>query len=225
MRSVASRFAPHQELAEHLLQATLGEPMDAAHDVGHLLRVWGNAERLMAEEGGDRPVLTAATLLHDCVHVPKDSPLRSSASRMAAEKAAHVLDSLNWTAGDVEKVRHAIEAHSFSAGIVPTTLEAKILQDADRLDAIGHIGIARCFHVSGQMNRPICDPFDPGADRRALDDRAFAMDHFQTKLLTLSGSFQTATGRRLARVRHDKVQDFLNGLLEEILPDAVTVSQ
>ena len=218
MRSVAARFAPHQKLAEHLLAVGMDAAVDGAHDIGHLLRVWGTVERIMAEEGGDRAILTAATLLHDCVHVSKASPERSSASRLAAERAAVLLQDLKWVERDIEAVRHAIEAHSFSAGVTPLTLEAQILQDADRLDAIGYIGIARCFHVSGQMNRAICDPFDPGAEHRSLDDQAFAVDHFQTKLLTLSGSFQTATGQRLARARHDKLQGFLEGLLEEVLP-------
>lgn len=225
MTSFSHRFGADQELAAHLLDVSDSASMDGAHDIGHLLRVWGNVERIMAEEGGDGTILMAATLLHDCVDVSKASPQRSSASRLAARKASCLLREVNWAAEDIERVAHAIQSHSFSAGIAPLTLEAKILQDADRLDAIGHIGIARCFHVSGQMNRPIYDTLDPGAESRAFDDRAFAIDHFQTKLLTLNESFQTETGRRLAQARHDTVQGFLKGLLEEVLPDMTSMLQ
>ena len=116
-------------------------------------------------------------------------------------------------------VAHAIEAHSFSANVVPTTLEAKILQDADRLDAIGHIGIARCFYVSGRLGRAIYDPENPDASNRELDDAKYAVDHFYTKLLKLAGSFRTETGSKLGAERHKTTRDFLNGLLTEVSPN------
>src|SRR5690606_8932965 len=108
-----------------------------AHDLAHILRVFRNAMRIQAVEGGDARVLTAAVLLHDCVAVEKSSPLRARASTLAAEKASGVLAALGWDESEIGAVGHAIAAHSFSAGIAPETLEAKILQDADRLDAIG----------------------------------------------------------------------------------------
>lgn len=212
----AALFAPHEDIAEPLLAAISDVTDDASHDLSHIMRVWRNVQRLMAQEGGDSAVLTAATLLHDCVDVPKDSPLRASASRMAARKAAQILHPLGWSDAEIAPVAHAIEAHSFSANVPPVTLEAKILQDADRLDAIGHIGIARCFHVSGRMNRALYDPEDPAATDRPLDDMIYAADHFSTKLLRLAGSFQTATGQQLGQERHRTVKAFLDGLFAEI---------
>lgn len=123
---------------------------------------------------------------------------------------------IGWSQSDIAAVAHAIEAHSFSANVKPITLEAKILQDADRLDAIGHIGIARCFYVSGRMSRAIYDPNDPKATNRPLDDNQFAIDHFYTKLLRLAGSFQTDTGRQLSVKRHEIMKNFVDGLLNEI---------
>ncbi|WP_321966010.1 HD domain-containing protein [Burkholderia cepacia] len=179
-------------------------------------RVWKNAAAIQAKEGGDAEVLFAATLLHDCVAVEKDSPLRAQASRLSAQKARQVLKSLDWPDAKIDAVAHAVEAHSFSACVAPTTLEAKVLQDADRLDAIGMVGVARCFYVAGRMGSALYDPADPHASERELDDTRFAIDHFRTKLLRLSTGFQTATGTRMAIVRRDRLQRFLDEFADEI---------
>lgn len=217
--NIAQYFSPHEDTAVKLLPHALGATDDASHDASHLLRVWRNVQIISEKEGGDSAILMAATLLHDCVDMPKDSPLRSSGSRMASEKAFATLTILGWQQDKADMVAHAIEAHSFSAGVEPKTLEARILQDADRLDAIGHIGIARCFYVSGRLGRAIYDPEDPSGSRRDLDDLNFAIDHFKTKLLRLSGSFQTQTGNVLAAKRHKTVKNFMDGLLEEVSID------
>ncbi|VBB16724.1 hypothetical protein,putative hydrolase,Predicted HD superfamily hydrolase,HD domain [Burkholderia stabilis] len=189
---------------------------DGSHDTSHLQRVWKNAAAIQAEEGGDAEVLFAATLLHDCVPVEKNSPLRAQASRLSAERARRVLKSLDWPDAKIDAVAHAVEAHSFSAGVAPTTLEARTLQDADRLDAIGMLGVARCFYVAGRMGSALYDPVDPHASERALDDTRFAIDHFHTKLLKLASGFQTATGARLAKIRHDRLRRFLDEFADEI---------
>lgn len=212
----ATFFEPFQDLASLLLPHTRACRDDAAHDLSHLLRVWQNVCAIRNREGGDPQILVAATLLHDCVEVEKNSPFRSSASRLAAARAREVLTEKGWGEERVAAVAHVIEAHSFSAGITPQSLEAKILQDADRLDALGMIGVARLFHVSGRLGSRLYDPFDPQARQRPLDDQQFAIDHFQTKLLHLAKGFQTATGAQLASIRHARVQRFLEALLEEI---------
>lgn len=204
-REMAPLLLPHVDAGD-----------DGSHDTSHLDRVWANARSIMAEEGGDAELLAAAVLLHDSVRVEKSSPQRPHASRLAAARAREVLAGLGWPPARIEAAAHAIAAHSFSAGIVPQTLEARILQDADRLEAIGAIGIARCFYTAGRMGSALYDPADPGARGRALDDRAFAIDHFRAKLLTLEGGFQTATGRRLARERTQLTTDFLAAFEAEI---------
>ncbi|MFC0337632.1 uncharacterized protein SAMN05421848_1578 [Kushneria avicenniae] len=208
-------FFPHQALADTLL-ACLPDAFDGAHDLAHLERVWRNVQCIAAEEGGDRALLLAATVLHDGVHVAKNDPRRAQASQLAADQAREILSTTGWESPRIEAVAHAIEAHSFSAGITPQTLEARILQDADRLDSLGALGVARCFYTAGQMGGALYDPFDPQADGRALDDQRFTLDHFQTKLLTLKEGFQTATGRRLAAQRHARLLAFRDALLEEI---------
>lgn len=211
----AGAFAPFEDLANALLGSAFSSD-DGAHDLAHLLRVFRNAMRIHAAEGGDGPILAAAVLLHDCVSVEKNSPLRSQASRLAADKARLLLVELGWDETEIEAVAHAIAAHSFSAGITPETIEAKILQDADRLDAIGMVGAARCFYIAGRMGSSLYDPFDPQAEHRPLDDKSFAIDHFPAKLFKLADGFQTETGRIIARERHQRLETILELFLDEI---------
>ena len=210
-----STFGPYAALAACLLPF-LHDWKDGSHDLGHLLRVWSNIRLIQAEEGGDLEVLAAACLLHDCVAVEKNSARRNQASRLSAERAAQLLAELNWPTARINAVSHAIEAHSFSARIPPATLEARIIQDADRLDAIGALGVARCFYTAGRMRSALYDVADPHGLRRLHDDSRYAMDHFQTKLLRLASSFETETGQRLARARHERMERFLTEMANEI---------
>lgn len=212
---VANAFSPHEALAERLI-AHATDSDDGSHDIAHILRVFRNAMRIHGAEGGDGAVLAAAVLLHDCVSVEKNSPLRAQASRLAAEKASTILMRLGWDEEKVEAVAHAILTHSFSANIAPETIEAKILQDADRLDAIGMVGAARCFYIAGRMGSGLYDLADPLAENRALDDKRFAIDHFPAKLFKLADGFQTAAGRALAGERHARLKTVLDLFLDEI---------
>jgi len=112
----AAAFSPHEDLAASLL-ADATESDDGSHDIAHVLRVFRNAMRIAEVEGGNGRILTAAVLLHDCVAIEKNSPLRSQASRLAADKAGEILAGLHWDATDIAAVGHAIAAHSFSANI------------------------------------------------------------------------------------------------------------
>ncbi|NWD24927.1 HD domain-containing protein [Pseudomonas yamanorum] len=209
-------FTPLTDLAATLLPHALEPSEDGAHDLSHLQRVWHNVRSIQTEEGGELEVLLAAVLLHDCVAVEKNSPLRSKASKLAADKAGEILQGLGWQPETIAAVTHAIETHSFSAGLTPLTLEAKIVQDADRLDSLGMIGVARTFYIAGRMGSGLYDPADPTARHREYDDKRFCLDHFQTKLLHLADGFQTPTGQRLARVRHERLKGFMDLFIEEI---------
>ena len=204
-------FQPYEELAATLLPHAVQHD-DGAHDAAHLQRVWKNATAIQALEGGDPEILVAAVLLHDCVAVEKDSPQRALASWLAAEKASRLLAKQDWPQPRIAAGAHAIESHSYSGGIQPESLEAKILQDADRLDSMGFVGVARCFYTAGRMGSALYNP-DPS---HTLDDRRYALDHFYTKLLKLSGSFQTATGQRLAAERDVRLRQFLENFRAEI---------
>ena len=212
---LADPFAPFQDLACSLLAALDGES-DGAHDHAHLLRVWRNAQQIQAEEGGDLEIVAASVLLHDCVSVPKNSPDRSRASHLAAIRARVILESLRWAPARIDTVAGAIRTHSYSAGLEPETLEGRILQDADRLDAIGYMGIARSIYTAGRLNSRLYDASDPQGAQRELEDSRYALDHFPSKLLLLADGFRTNAGRRLARARHEVLRQFYGGIMAEI---------
>lgn len=190
---------------------------DGAHDLGHLDRVWRSCRLIaMDEPGADADVLAAAAYFHDAVNLPKDSPDRAQASRLSADLAVRELAAMGFAAGKLPAVHHAIAAHSFSARIAPETVEARILQDADRLEALGAIGLARMFMVTGQMGGGLFDAADPMALHRPLDDRSFALDHLEVKLFGLVDTMQTATGRAIAAERAEWMHSFRTRLLSEI---------
>lgn len=181
-------------LSEHHSQG------DAAHDISHFRRVWATAQRLAEESDADRLVILTACYFHDIVSLAKNHPERSRSSAMAAKQTLTILQSdfPDFPPERYAAVLHAIEAHSFSAGMAPRSEEAKIVQDADRLEALGAIGLARVFAVSGALNNILFDADDPFADRRELDDKKYALDHFQCKLLRLPETMQTEKGRAMA---------------------------
>lgn len=192
---------------------------DGAHDLGHVRRVLANARMIAAGEGhGDAEVLIPAAILHDAVNLPKDHPDRARASTLSGEVAAHFLANLpGYPAGKIAAVAHAIAAHSFSAAIPAETPEARILQDADRLEGLGAIGLARMFHVAGQMGGALFDAEDPLGQRRPLDDKRFSLDHLEVKLFPVAKGMQTATGRALAAERAAFMAAFRAQLLAEVL--------
>lgn len=210
-------FHPHQALADRLLGAFDANGTDGSHDLSHIIRVWRNALRIARTEPAcDIELLLAATILHDCVPVEKDSPLRDQASRLSAARAREIVAPLGWPAARVDALAHAIEAHSYSAGLPANTIEALVLRDADRLDAIGAIGVARCFHIGGRMGGALYHPGDPGAASRPYDDRAFALDHFPVKLFKVAEGFVTEEGKRLAASRAALMRDFVTAFRAEV---------
>ena len=104
-----------------------------------------------------------------------------------ADKAIAFLTSIHYPSEHFDEIHHAITAHSFSANIKPTSLAAKIVQDADRLDSLGAIGIARCLQVSTVLGVPLYNPDDTFCQQREPDDRNYTIDHFYSKLLKLAG--------------------------------------
>ncbi|MBK8801877.1 MAG: HD domain-containing protein [Fibrobacteres bacterium] len=192
-----------------------GAKADAAHDLGHVRRVVGSALDLCSQEGADPDIVFAAAWLHDCVAVPKDSPLRSQASRLCAQAASEYLREAGWAQSQIPSIHHAIEAHSFSAGIDPTTVEARVVQDADRLDALGAHGLARCIATGASMGTGLVHPTDPWAHNRPLDDVAWSVDHFFAKLFKLPAMMRTESGRAEAERRVEVLRLFLRELARE----------
>ncbi|WP_415920313.1 HD domain-containing protein [Tateyamaria sp. SN6-1] len=197
--------------------AVWADQADGAHDIWHLRRVWGNCQRIAdaLDAPVDRQVLMIAAYLHDIVNLPKDDPCRRDAARLSAEHAVAWMHARGLPGA--EAVAHAIRGHSFSAGAPCETLEAQILQDADRLEALGAIGIARCFTVSGQMGAGIVHGDDPLAQTRALDDKTYALDHFQVKLFAIADTLHTAPARAMAADRVAFMRTFQAQLASEVL--------
>ncbi len=200
-------------------EAFLDEQMadaDAAHDRAHIRRVVRTARQLAADESADLEVVLPAAWLHDCVALAKDDPARDQASRKAADAAIRFLSDAGYPDEHHDGIRHAIEAHSYSAGIEPQTLEAAVVQDADRLDALGAVGLARCFMVGGSLGSQLYHPGDPFCDTRPPDDSTYIIDHFYEKLFRLPATMNTAAGQREGERRAQFLQTYLDQLRQEI---------
>ncbi|WP_035041547.1 HD domain-containing protein [Desulfovibrio sp. X2] len=189
---------------------------DPAHDILHVRRVVHTAKALCAVECGRLDVVLPAAWLHDLVAVPKDDPRRSSASRLSAEAATGFLRQAGYPAELLPDIAHAIEAHSFSARVTARTLEARIVQDADRLDGLGAIGIARCFATTGVLGRPFYSEDDPFCETRPPDDGLYAVDHFYTKLFRTAETLTTEAGRAEGRLRAEEMRRYLSALAREL---------
>lgn len=194
------------------------EGHDGSHDLGHARRVWRLSQDIAdaMDAPADRLVLLAASYLHDIVSLEKNDPRRAEASRLAAGEARRILTALDFPLEKLDAVAHAIEAHSFSANIAPKTIEAEILQDADRMETLGAIGLARIFYVGGRIGTQLFDADDPLARNRPLDDLRFSLDHFQSKILRLPERMNTTPGRVIALERIKIMECFLKCLLGEI---------
>lgn len=210
-------FTHRDAILEYLKAQSI---QDASHDYYHLLRVEKCAQQLCRDVGqGNAEVICYSALLHDLVTFPKDDPRRSASSWHAAELASKLLKAFGLNAHLIDQVHHCIHAHSFSAGIEAKTIEAKIVQDADRMEALGAIGAARCFYTSGLLKRQLFHPTDPLANARGLDDREFALDHFELKLYKLPEMMQTEAGKRMAKKKAEFLRHFSAVLLEELALD------
>ncbi|EJG1722982.1 HD domain-containing protein [Vibrio parahaemolyticus] len=190
--------------------------VDAAHDIEHVKRVVKTAKQLCDEENADIAIVLPAAYLHDCFTYPKDHPNRKQSSAIAAKKAIAYLESIQYPQHYHDAIAHAIEAHSFSANIRPNTLEAQIVQDADRLDALGAIGVTRCIQVSTQFNAQLYNDNDMFAKERELNDKQFTVDHFQTKLFKIVDTMNTESAKLEANKRKAFMQTYLEQLHDEV---------
>jgi uncharacterized protein len=147
---------------------------------------------------------------------PKSKPMPSQAETQRQRLVESFLIKIGLPEDSRQKILYAVKVHRFSKGITPTTLEAKILQDADRLDAMGAIGIARVFLTGGSLGRALYDPEDPFCASREPDDRKWNIDHFYTKLLRLESGMHTKTAKMLAGKRSAVLKRYLSDLKDEL---------
>jgi uncharacterized protein len=214
-----STTAQRQMLADiyQEIQQRFAEFDDPAHGWEHVRRVYDLALRIADEEGADQLITGSAALLHDIgrlIH-RKGTPH----ALLSVEESREILKRYPVGPEQVENILHAIEAHSFSQGIEPRTLEARVVRDADRLDGLGALGILR-WAISGTIKRKAqtksYHPEDPFGEHHELNDRLYMLDHFFTKLLKLEEGMYTTTGRALAQQRTAYMRDYLQELRVEL---------
>ena len=189
---------------------------ESAHDFNHIMRVYKNAQKLCKKEKVNEKLVLSAVLLHDFVSYPKSDKRSKNSSIESAREATTILKNLDFTPKEIQLVSDAIRDHSFSRGKIPKTLEGKILQDADRLDAIGAIGIARVFAVGGSEKRPFYNNEDPFCKTRTPDDKRWTLDHFYQKLLKLESLMNTKSAKIEAQRRTKVLKNFLSEFKREL---------
>ena len=194
---------------------------DPAHDAAHLERVVANARLILRHEAESLPrldafVILAACWLHDVVQLPKGTGLPGESARRSADISRRLLNDLGVSDRRAAHVAGAVRTHSYSGGERPASPEAAIVQDADRLDALGAVGIARLFSVAGTLESALYHPADPLAESRPLEDARYALDHIPAKLLKLPEQMNTAAGRSIARERADYILEYRDKFLREI---------
>lgn len=191
---------------------------DSAHDFDHIMRVYKNAQKICKKEKANEKLVLSAALLHDLISYPKSDKRSKMSSIESAKKSKSILKKYNFSNEEITIISNAISDHSFSQNKIPTSIEGKILQDADRLDALGAIGIARVFATGGSLKRSFYNPNDPFCKQRIPDDTIWTIDHFFKKLFKLESLMNTKSGKIEAKKRTIILKDFLKQLKHEIYP-------
>jgi uncharacterized protein len=189
---------------------------DSAHDFAHVMRVYKNAQKICKKEKANEKLVLCAALLHDIVSYPKSDKRSKNSSIESAKKSKIILKQYGFSNDEILIISNAIRDHSFSQNKIPDSIVGKILQDADRLDAIGAIGIARVFATGGSLKRPFYNIDDPFCKTRKPDDKIWTVDHFYQKLLKLESLMNTKSGKMEAKKRTKILEDFLKQLKLEI---------
>lgn len=184
------------------------------HDKTHVQRVYKLAMRLAEEEHGDVDVVKASALLHDIARAMEDEGKIADHAVESARMAKEILDRVGFPPEKIARVVHCIEAHRFKKGMRTLSLEAQILQDADRLDILGAIGIARVFARGGWSNMPLYDPEVP--PKRKYDGKSLSsINHIYEKILKVKDTINTERAKEIAEERHEFVVQFLDRFLRE----------
>ena len=189
---------------------------DSAHDFDHVMRVYKNAQKICKKEKANEKLVLCSALLHDIVSYPKSDKRSKLSSIESAQKSKLILKKYNFSKKEIVIISDAIRDHSFSQNKTPKSIVGKILQDADRLDAIGAIGIARVFATGGSLKRQFYNIDDPFCKTRKPNDKIWTVDHFYQKLLKLASLMNTKSGKMEAQERTKVLKEFLNQLKKEL---------
>ena len=189
---------------------------DPSHDMLHIKRVMKTCEKLAKEENANLEVVLAAAILHDVINVPKNHPDRARASEMAANKAREILFDTGFSEKEIQHITSAIAEHSYSAAKKPTSIESAILQDADKLDGLGAVGVMRTVTTGARMNASYYNEFEPLVKTREYNDKAHTLDHFFVKLYKLPELMNTKSAKLEANKRVQFMKLFVEQLTSEI---------
>ena len=196
---------------------TLYAETDSAHDFDHVRRVLALVRRIGPAEGADMRLLEAATLLHD---IARADEVENGAdhARVGAERARAIVLQWGYTPAEAEAIAGIIAAHRFRNESPPRTVEEKVLYDADKLDAIGAIGVGRAFAYAGRTGQRLWSPVPAGARATQPVDPATHSPaiEFAVKLSHLAGSLHTKPARVIARERHAFMVAFFERLEAEV---------
>ncbi len=193
---------------------------DPVHDFDHILRVYRMAEHLARIEGADIEIVRAAALLHDAEgSSADDSAKRAIHQHASADFAAQVLKDEGWEQQRIAAVQHCIRAHRFrDTSEPPQTLEAEIIFDADKLDAIGAVGVARVIAYSARVSRPFyakpSEQFLQSGDKEAGEPHSSYHEHL-FKLSKIRARMFTKTGKTIAEQRHKYLDEYFQRLISE----------
>jgi len=194
----------------------------SGHDWWHIYRVWNTAKHLAKKEGGDLLVIELSSLLHDIA----DRKFNAGSVKRGTEKVHAFLHSIKVEEKIIEQVCEIVQFSSFASSFLPdgtrrkmSTLEGKIVQDADRLDAIGAIGIARAFayggHKGTEIYNPTIKPTLPTSKKQYTQGETHTINHFYEKLLLLKDLMNTKTAQKIAINRHKYMEQFLKEFINE----------
>ncbi len=190
---------------------------DPSHDFEHILRVLRNAEIIAKKEGADLDIVIPAALFHDLVNYPKNHPKAKLSSELSAQKTGKILRKMKgYPQSKIPFVEHAISCCSFNKKVVPQSIEGKVVQDADWLEATGAISIMRTFTTTGTMKRPFYHLEDPFCEHREAEPLHYAVDLFYARLLRVQERLNTKTAKALAKRRTAFLQTFLDELKLEL---------
>ncbi|HAF61571.1 MAG TPA: hypothetical protein DCK95_04520 [Anaerolineaceae bacterium] len=192
---------------------------DPVHGFDHIERVYKLCQVIGKAEGADADVLLTAALLHDCDGSDPTSQNRCEHHLLSAQRAGSILHEMDWIDEDIQKVQHCIRAHRFRKSEVPQTIEAMCLFDADKLDVIGAIGIARTIGYAVQAGEPIyCKPSSQFIETGVLSEGEHhsVYHEYLFKLRKVQDTLYTETGRKLAHGRNAFLETFFNQLINEV---------
>ena len=190
------------QVQQHIKKTFLEE--STGHDYFHIERVVVNAKKILQKENADSFLVELAAWVHDI----GDYKLHEGVDK-SEELISEFLKSLNLDQDCIDRVNEIVSQVSFSKGNKPTSIEAEIVQDADRLDAIGAVGIARCFAYGGSVGNILYNPEDNSKNSSSIQ-------HFYDKLFKLKDLMNTDTAKSIAQDRHDFMQNYVQQFYKEV---------